>query len=101
MGESYGGHSGKAEDEGTNKEKKVLKILIKWEDELYDFFSLVRVEKVDKYSPEAIEGMVYGIKMRFMGFPSEKDFFYGSEKLRDDKLRLLENKLRNSKVIIV
>lgn len=99
MGESYGGHSGKVDDEGKKREY-VAKTMIKWEEDLFDFFDINRVEKTSSYDPKSPNGVSYGIKFRLHSYPQEKDYQYPTEKLRDEKMRLLENKLRNSKVII-
>lgn len=99
MSESYGGHSGKADEEGKKKEY-IAKTMIKWEDDLFDFFDINRIEKTFSYNSKSSNGVQWGIKFRLHSYPQEKEYNYSTEKLRDEKMRLLENKLRNSKVII-
>lgn len=99
MTESKGGYANKRED--GEKKEAVLKLMIKWEGHLIQFFSIDRVEPVEEYDAESPTGAKYGFLVRCMSYPNEIKFLYGSPELRDRKLNEFNIKMIACKAIII
>lgn len=97
MGESKGGHANK---EGE-QDRFVKKIMIEFEDEMIDFFSIKGVKKDTDYDEEAPTGTTYILTISMYSYPPEKVFNYSTAEVRDMKYLEFQGKMEELKTWVV
>lgn len=80
---------------------KYTKVMIKFEEDLFDYWHLQRVEVVEEFDAESPTGMKYGFVVSLSSYPFKKEFWYATTELRDSKKQLLESKITSARGLII
>jgi hypothetical protein len=88
-------------EEAAGKRPKVLRLLIEFDGQMFDFFTFHRSLTTETYNAEQPDGLDYNIVLHFKSYPFTHIFAYATPEYRERKLEELKKKLSEAKIKVI